>query len=182
MRTARHLAPCTRRPPCKKNLPRSLLLFTCVSASARQSRAQCRAREFCCKIPLYKTPSSQFARPVLCRWHCSSSASRRSPFRSRRIPVLPGQTRTSTRSPDGPRFRCRHGLTRCQTPRFHCLKLDRASSATGRLDQSVRSSRPTSTTRWPFTTPSQRRFVTPSQRPFPRPSASQPRPSPILGR
>ena len=27
---------------------------TCVSASARQSRAQCRAREFCCKIHFTK--------------------------------------------------------------------------------------------------------------------------------
>ena len=29
---------------------RSFFWYTCVSASARQSRAQCRAREFCCEI------------------------------------------------------------------------------------------------------------------------------------
>ena len=29
---------------------------TCVSASARQSRAQCRAREFCCKILFARSP------------------------------------------------------------------------------------------------------------------------------
>jgi len=37
---------------CKRAKTKKRFLFrcTCVSASARQSRAQCCAREFCCKI------------------------------------------------------------------------------------------------------------------------------------
>ena len=37
----------------------------CVSASARQSRAQCRAREFCCKILFGPVPSD--AREFRCK-------------------------------------------------------------------------------------------------------------------
>ena len=36
--------------PSSQESLRRLPWCTCVSASARQSRAQCRAREFCCKI------------------------------------------------------------------------------------------------------------------------------------
>ena len=38
--------------PSSQESLRRLPWCTCVSASARQSRAQCRAREFCCKILL----------------------------------------------------------------------------------------------------------------------------------
>ena len=43
-------------PPSQESL-RRLPWCTCVSASARQSRAQCCARELCCKILFFNTPA-----------------------------------------------------------------------------------------------------------------------------
>ena len=46
--------------------------FTCVSASARQSRAQCCAREFCCKM-LNAGENSFSSQPVMRQVACSGS-------------------------------------------------------------------------------------------------------------
>ena len=50
--------------PLSQESLRRLPWCTCVSASASQSRAQCCAREFCCKILLVKVFSSRDDEPT----------------------------------------------------------------------------------------------------------------------
>ena len=58
-----------RVPTCTGRCPvlseRGGILFHCVGASARQSRAQCCARELCCKILSFQNPARAGGDPVL---------------------------------------------------------------------------------------------------------------------
>ena len=86
-----------RRPP--QELLRRLPWCTCVSASASQSRAQCRAREFCCKILVGSQPAGAYK---LCEARRPAQPRRRPMSRILRKPRQPAARTASAACPARP--------------------------------------------------------------------------------